>query len=360
MIFSSVLFLNTILFTFLVLLTLWLLIAAGDDWRRLALAGLAGGLAALTRAEIVPCLAAWALWIFLRGGKSPRVRAGWGLLFVGAAALAISPITIRNYQLTKSFIPISAIGGYNLFVGNNAQSDGKTVWASEKALDQLKVAPDLPPLENQRRYTGAVLDFVKSEPLSFLKLLAKKAYYLANAHEISDNVDIYYSISATSLLLAVLACVSFGLLLPLAVVGLIFGRYERRGAAPVLIFLAVGAGTLLFFFINSRFRAPLLPCLGIFAVLGVETLWRERRELVKRPARLTVFAVCLLLSNSRLFGVTDPRDTLELNLRQAHAFYFKQKFNSCRQLLAHILAVAPESALARSLAAKLPPKDVGH
>jgi len=354
MIFSSVLFLTTTLFTFLVLLTTWLLLASGGRRMLLLLAGISAGLAALARSEIVVCIPFWAAWAFWQNRGTPLARTVNPAVFVLAAAVTISPITIQNYRLTRSFVPITAIGGYNLFVGNNAQSDGKTVWASEKALTDLNISPDLPPLENQRRYVAAATGYIKSNPAQFLKLVVKKAYYLVNSFEISDNVDVYYAISATSLLLAVLAGVSFGLLLPLALVGVVFGRYDRRSAVPVHLFLVTFTAVLLLFFVNSRFRTPLIPFLCVFAVLGAETLWKERKTIFRRPAVIAFLAFFLLLSNSRLFNVANPRDTVEMNLRQAHAFFYQQKYESCRNMLGYILTVAPDSQTARALCAKLP------
>ncbi|NTV38081.1 MAG: hypothetical protein HGA82_02705, partial [Anaerolineales bacterium] len=63
-IFFSALFLGTSLFIFLLLLALWLLLVS-DATRAapLILAGLAAGLSALVRTEILPCVLAWAAWI---------------------------------------------------------------------------------------------------------------------------------------------------------------------------------------------------------------------------------------------------------------------------------------------------------
>ncbi len=349
-IFFSVPFEGTSLFVFLLLLALWLMMASEERRSWLSVpAGLAAGLAALVRTEIMPIILVWALWMIL------RKRFSRALMFLLAAALPILPITIENYRMTGQFIPVTAIGGYNFFVGNNAQADGKTVWASEKALRELGVPENASPLENQSRYMNAALDDIKADPARFAGLILKKAYYLFNAYEISSNSDMYYVISDTSPLLAVLALFSFGILLPLAVVGIAFGKYDRRAAAPVFLFALPFALLLLAFFINARFRSPLIPILCVFAAAGAASLWNERKNLLKGGrAMLLTFVFFLAFCNTQFFGIADPRDNLDINLQQAFAFHSQQKIKSCEKMLAYVLTVDPQSEPAMHLLRQLP------
>jgi 4-amino-4-deoxy-L-arabinose transferase-like glycosyltransferase len=351
-IFFSALFLGTSLFIFLLLLALWLLLAS-DATRAapLILVGLTAGLSALVRAEILPCVLAWAAWI------AWRKRLAHAALFIAAVALPILPVTIHNYRMSGQFVPVTAIGGYNFFVGNNAQADGKTVWTSKEALEKLGVSENLLPLDNQSRFMKAAFEDILKNPARFIGLILKKTYYLLNAYEISSNVDIYYLISDTSPLLAILALFSFGILLPLAVIGCLFGQYDRRAAVPVFLFAIPFALVLLAFFITSRFRSPLIPILCVFASLGAAAIWSERKNLLTSGRRmLLTLAFFLVLCNTRFFGVTDPRDNLEINLRQAFAFYGRQRIDSCRKILEYVLAVDPQSKPAIYLYRQLPEK----
>lgn len=349
-IFFSALFVGTSLFVFLVLLALWLLLrseAKHSPW--LILAGLAAGLSSLVRTEVLVCVVAWAVWIAWR---RQFARAA---LFAAAAVLPILPITFHNYRMSGQFIPVTAIGGYNFFVGNNATADGKTVWASKGALYELAVPEDLSPLENQSRYMEAALEDIAEHPARFAGLILKKAYYLLNAYEISSNLDIYYIISDTSPMLAVLALLSFGILLPLAVVGLVFGKYDRRAAAPVFLFVVPFALVLLGFFITARFRSPLIPLLCVFAVLGATAIRDERRSLLTGGrTMLLLFLFLLVFCNTHFFGVADPRDNLEINLQQAFAFQGRQKTDACRKILKRVLTVDPRSVPAIYLWQQLP------
>ncbi|MEI8243837.1 MAG: glycosyltransferase family 39 protein [bacterium] len=341
---------GTSLFIFLLLLSLWLLMAA--EGRRawlLVPAGLAVGLSALVRTEVLPVVLVWALWM------ACRRRVAHALLVLAFAGITILPVAVHNYRMCGQFIPVTAIGGYNFFVGNNAQADGKTVWASAAALKALAVPVDLPPLENQSRYLKAAFGDIRKDPARFAGLLAKKAYYLINAHEIASNTDVYCVIAETSPMLAVLALLSFGILLPFAVVGVMFGNYDRRAAVPVFLFIIPFALVLLAFFVNARFRAPMIPFCCVFAALGAAAIWRERNNLLAGGRTLLLTLVLfLVLCNTRFFGVADPRDNLELYLHHAVAFHGRQRTESCRNMLVRVLDVDPQSKPAIYLWRQLP------
>jgi hypothetical protein len=327
-IFFSVQLLITTLFTFLCLATLLALVKLPVQGKGGVLwAGFLAGLTTLARPTILICVAAWGLWIGL-------CRGGWAraMLFLGACLITISPATWQNYRVSGHFIPISAIGGYNFFIGNGPGADGKTVWAAQKSLQTMNLPPDLDPPENQRRYLQATWKEVSHHPLRWLGLMGRKLYYLLNSYEISSNLDLYGSVFQLSPWLAVLSLLSFGVLFPLALVGLLWAPLNRPRAAPVLVFLAVFPATLLFFFVNARFRAPLLPLVCLFAAPGASFLWQERpRLLSQHRIKLLLLVLLVVLCNSRAFEVDAPEDLVELRARHAAAFLRAKRLQEALQ-----------------------------
>lgn len=98
--------------------TILLLRAARDfSWKTALAAGIVGGLAAMTRNELLIIAAAATLWLFWLG------RRDWKPAFRAAAALTIgvgivcAPWIARNYATFHSFIPIGSQGGYNVWIG---------------------------------------------------------------------------------------------------------------------------------------------------------------------------------------------------------------------------------------------------
>ena len=111
------------LYVMLELLFVWLCLRAGDrpTLTRFVLAGLCAGLATLTRPNLLlalPLLPLWSAVVFRRDWRA-MVKS---LAVPAAAVAAISPWTVRNYQVFHKFVPVSTLGGINLLQGNNDHS----------------------------------------------------------------------------------------------------------------------------------------------------------------------------------------------------------------------------------------------
>lgn len=115
--------LTEIIFTLLLLGGIYLTIrSATDGWRHAVLAGLCFGLASLTRSIALPVPILMALTLI--GLTRDRRRVMTAVVIVLVTIVTIAPWTIRNYRVLGSFVPIDTIGGLNLYIGNNAKSDG--------------------------------------------------------------------------------------------------------------------------------------------------------------------------------------------------------------------------------------------
>ncbi len=134
-----------------------------------------------------------------------------------------------------------------------------------------------------------------------------------NGFEIPNNQSTYlardYTIIMKLLLFDNIIFFPYGILVPLALVGLGFSFMNWR--KYLLLYLVLGAYTLtlLMFFVCDRFRQPLIPILIILAVFGVlKTL-----ELIKKKDKKNLILVCFLLglllieSNHDLIGLDRNR-----------------------------------------------------
>ena len=253
--------------------------------------GVLAGLASIVTATslvIVAVLAAFAR------------RRAW-LVLLGAA-LAIAPVTWRNWKRGGEFIPISWNGGINLYIGNNPRYD-----------ETVAIRPDLhwkrfvlePRREGVRGvgaasnyFVGKVLVYAGSDPLGFARLQLKKVYLFLAGNEIPRNQEIYPAREYSPVLRLLLWKVPglafpFGLLMPLGLVGMAV-RWRR---APMLAAIVVAYGAaVLAFFITARYRMPLVPYLLIFAAAGVRWLFKEARA-PARAAAIASVVVLFLLGN---------------------------------------------------------------
>ena len=278
------------------LLALWALLWAVEGRsQRLLLPGFLFGLAALCVANVlafVPVAALWLVWVRrsrlvgLRPELSRRVAA----LLLGTA-LAIAPVTLRNYYVGGDWVLISSNAGLNFYIGNNAQYDETVAVQPGPAWLELTARPRAEagvtqPSAQSRFFFAEAWDFISQQPVAYLKLLLYKLYLFWHGDEIGRNQDLYFARQYAPLLQVLLwkygVAFPFGLLAPLALVGL--GLSYRNGLLrrpePLLLALFAGAYmlTVVAFFISARYRLPVVPILLIFAAYGgreLYLLWRQ-------------------------------------------------------------------------------------
>ena len=265
------------------LLALWALLwAAEGRSRRLLLPGFLCGLAALCVANVlafVPVAALWLVWV--RRGR----LVGVAVLLLGAA-LAIAPVTLRNYYVGGDWVLISSNAGLNFYIGNNAQYDQTVAIQPGPAWLELTARPRVEagvsqPSAQSRFFFAEAWDFIRHQPVAYLKLLLYKLYLFWHGDEIGRNQDLYFAREYAPLLQVLLwkygVAFPFGLLAPLALVGL--GLSYRNGLLrrpePLLLALFAGAYmlTVVAFFVSARYRLPVIPILLMFAAYGGRELY---------------------------------------------------------------------------------------
>ncbi len=270
------------------------LLARDRPRRALLLWGASGALAGLASIATAPSLVIGAVL-----AVAARRRA-WAVLL--GLALAIAPVTLRNLERGREFIPISWNAGINLYIGNNPRYD-----------ETVAIRPDLQwkrfvqePRRHGVRGAGPASNYFVaktaayaiSDPAGFAGLQGKKLRLLAAGNEIPRNQEIYPA-RAFSPLLSVLLwkipglAFPFGLLLPLGVVGL--AVTSRR--APILAAVLIAyAAAILAFFITARYRVPLVPFLLVFAAAGVRWFLEEAAPGARLVALASAIALFLLVN----------------------------------------------------------------
>ena len=275
--------------------TLWSAARAPDErgGRGWLLTGLLGGLTAVVNAPALVLLPVL--------GIAARRRIGWVLL---GAILAIAPVTARNWIQGRELVLISSNGGINLYLGNNPRYDETVGLRPGRDWQALVRAPALQGVTGagpaSRFFTERVSAYAGQDPGGFVRLQVRKIGLLLQGNEIPRNQEIYPTRTWSPVLRALLwkapgIAFPFGLLLPLAVVGL--GVAGRR--APVLAASVVLLGlTVVAFFVTARYRAPLVPLLALFAAAAVRWAVVEASPRA-RLAAAAVAAAVYLLANAR-------------------------------------------------------------
>lgn len=328
-------FLIPILFIFLLLIFLLQLDRLIDrpSPGNFLLSGLLLGLTALARPNILIFLPIALFWIAFR----LKDRGRGIVLFAAGALLVILPVTIRNYAVTGDFVLISSQGGVNFYMGNNPWSTGHSAWVPGTPRDwwaegypaTIKIAErdtgkPLKASQVSAYWWKKALTEMSSRPLQWTQLLSRKIHYLLAGHEISNTEDIYYQ-REFSALLAVLMwekgiAFPFGLILPLAFLGLALSFRWRR-QSHLILFQASYAISIILFFVTARYRLPLVPIFCLWAAAGLVVPFRLARQgqIGKYAITGLAFIILLILVNRNpLRGSEIPCVDGSINMGNKH------------------------------------------
>ena len=286
-------------------LSCWLFaVAMGSDrrWPALAL-GLALGLATLSRSSFLPVAligAPMLAWVRFGSGVAlpGRFRSALaaGALCLLGTALAIVPWALRNYAHFGKPILATIHGGYALAVANSpdylhyVRDVGREAgpWSLERfdetisrdyalfahykpGVRAVSATPEQELAMDALFYELAV-KWIQEDPEGFLFLTADRFLQFwnplphptsrvesAKQTAVRTVVGVWYA----SIFVMMLLCV------------LLLGR--RLFKAPLawpLIVCVIISGIHLFFWSNMRMRAPVMPCISVFASLGIVSVWR--------------------------------------------------------------------------------------
>lgn len=331
---------KTVLDVFFVCLSIWLasrLIGRADSgeanqspaWRLWLALGASLGALSLTRENALALVLVVVTWAVVAGRTtraSPRPF-DWAPVAAVLAGLAVVvvPVAARNYAVGGGFYLTTSQFGPNFFIGNNPDSDGTymplrqgrgapeyerrdAVELAEQALGRT-----LTPADVSDYWTDRALDFMRGQPVAWIRLQLRKAALLVNASEMLDT-ESQETYEDASPILRVLARIGhFGVLVPLAAIGLVAAWPARRRLWPILAMAAVYAVSVIAFYVFARYRFPLVPFLVLLAATGVVFFpdlvrrWPRRTRLAAGVA-LAVLVVWVnrpLLSPARMRAITE-------------------------------------------------------
>lgn len=293
---------KSVLDLFFVCLAL-LLIACTEKTAEIFLLGFTMGGLALTRENalvfIVVILAWSVLGVDERRTKTAESRTTHAerfkraAMFMAGLAIVLVPVAARNSYVGGGFYITTSQFGPNFYIGNHAGADGTyqslrfgrgaPEYERQDAteLAERALGRPLTPAEVSGYWTDKALDFVTSRPGAWLRLMARKVALLWNATEMLDT-ESQEAHAEWSLPLRVLGCVGhFGILVPLALFGLVV-TWPIRSRLWILYAMTVAyAGSVVLFYVFARYRYPLVPMLILFAAAGLVEVPRLLRALTR-------------------------------------------------------------------------------
>ena len=284
------------------LLLLCLLLEPEKDWK-LGGAGLAWGLSAICRPLILVLFPVVAVYLRRRGVPW---RSRGVLYLVAGLTAAVLPVTAHNLLRGGEPVLIAASGGVNFFIGNNPSADGRVAFLPGAAPDWQGKPDEVVALAVReggspgtivvadRYFLGKGLAYLWTEPRDAAALYARKIWLLLASGERSNNKNLAFW-RERSPLLRLPMWLGWAPVLALALVGLLRNDHDRSWGFLIRGFLIAYSLALLLFFINARFRLPLLGWLVIPAGAGADRILSAFRLAAVRPGTLKAAAVAMVV-----------------------------------------------------------------
>jgi hypothetical protein len=248
---------------------------AADAWasrRTAAIAGILWGFATLTRELSLYLVPIATLWM-LRPRSAPRglkiqdltPALGRAAVLVLATVLTVAPWTIRNAIVLRAFVPVSTMGGLNLWQGNTTLTHLQIydVLASKGgAVEQDRYCREMAWRTIAARQPGWIFEKLAEQMPEFWKAGSEVLDHLVGRE------------ACGPLRASLLAKVELVLVLPyLAVLGLFLVglvRVRFSGAAwLLLLLLAAYNAAHVVAYATTRFRLPVLPVVFMVAAAVV-------------------------------------------------------------------------------------------
>ncbi len=267
------------------------LLVAGDGTRSRFLAGLALGLAAVTRPSVLLPVTLVVLFLLAAEGKTKRFR-GVVLLVLGIAL----PLGASRSGLASIGAGVTPMNpGTVLFEGWNPLATGyegeapaivKDIEHRLGLPDGLHVAyrivasratgePEDPAVSN-RFWTERALAFVHRYPLPALRLALRKAFLGLHSYDAWDLATLHRK----SDLLRSWPFIPFALTAAMSLVGLAVRSREPSVTVPMLWALG-SCAVMVLFYVTARQRNVMLPGLALAAGVGIDHMvsaWRSGRR----------------------------------------------------------------------------------
>jgi len=321
----------------LVLLYLLRLERQSSGWIGWLGAGLLIGLTTAASAHILLFIPLAVVWLFVNPAfRTNRPRWISASVYLLGVIIALAPITIHNWQIGNDFIPLTAHGGINFYIGNNPhsrgvfepppilRSGGATLQHDAEKIARKAMGRELKPSEVSAYWFDQGFTFIKEQPLKFGALFFRKFTVFWDSLEIADVIHPYFFIKVAPILK--IPFLVFGWIAPLALLGLALSWKRRSRIFLIYFFIGAYIFSIVLYFVNSRYRLPLVPFLLIFAAYSFYWWWGKIRagRWISISISAIVLAGFILWVNPQL--VTKPRFVLNMGAGYNHlgAYYSKK------------------------------------
>jgi hypothetical protein len=278
---------------------------ANERPRTAAVAGFLFGLATLTRELSVYLVPLVVLWLLRPRGTTdagwqtwlhpPRRRVAAAAALVTACVLTVAPWSVRNAVVFRAFIPVSTMGGLNLWQGN-------TTLTHLQIYDVLAAIPG--PVAQDRYCREKAWETIAARQPGWLlqKLAEQMPEFWKAGSEVLDHLvgrEACGTLSERELVPIELVIVGpYLVLLGLLVVGLARLRFGAPAWLLLLLLAAYNAAHVVAY-ATTRFRLPVMPV--VFMIAAAVVMGARDGSLL--PLRGRRLGLLVLLAAAALWAI---------------------------------------------------------
>jgi tetratricopeptide (TPR) repeat protein len=299
----------------------------------LALGLTMGGLA-LTRENALVFIVILLAWTLLGIGQRPTPNAERltrAVLFLAGLALVLVPVAARNRYVGGGFYVTTSQFGPNFYIGNNPIADGTyqslrfgrgaPEYERQDAteLAERALGRKLSPSEVSSFWIDKALDFITERPGRWLTLMVRKFALLCNATEMLDTESQETHAEWSWPLRIGRWFGHFGVLVPLALVGVVI-TWPMRSRLWIFYAMTLAyAASVLVFYVFARYRYPLVPLLMMFAAAACSAIpaFVRRRSVPGGVWTMAAIVLVAVFTNWPMLSTTLMRAVTETNLAVA-------------------------------------------
>ena len=234
--------------------------------------------------------------------------------------MLLLPFTLHNYRASGDFVLTNATGGANLYMGNNAYTDGTWIRRGSRAGSTTRSPCARHSRAPPKRTPGAscfppkfgilgaeALRFITAEPGRWLALELRKLALFVNAREVWNirAIEVEREFSAVLRL----PLLRYGAIAPLGLLGFALSARRWRALFPLHAMLGVYLAAALIFFVLARYRMACVPLLMVFAGSALVWSWDALRA---APLRALAIAGVAWLGLTALVHLPTGKDSLHM------------------------------------------------
>lgn len=295
---SLAMFLNIVLISYLTF--------GRDHFRKFLLSGFLFGLSLICRPDILAfALTVW--WGIFRPGPDRKKAPFFFFTFLSGAFLVLSPVLIRNHQLTGDWLFREQIGA-NFYIGNDPGLLGSNIfleegrsWQRFSGMPYREKHPEriLSEPEINDFYFRSTYKNIQEKPLRWLALISGKLFAIMTGREFLRPEDVYFRdiyVRNTPVIL-----LSTHIIFVLALGGLLISWREREKYRLVYALL-LSALCGVFFPAKTVYLVPVMPFVILFSALSISFMYHAVIE-NNKDDRIKVYLILLCLG---LFSSLNP------------------------------------------------------